>query len=37
MQSAPRLDLQSRGATFVENASQVIIDEVIAKLLTLLE
>jgi mRNA interferase ChpB len=31
------LDLQSRRATFVEKAPQVIVDEVIAKLLTLLE
>jgi mRNA interferase ChpB len=31
------LDLQSRGGTFAEEAPQVIIDEVIAKLLTLLE
>ncbi len=31
------LDLQKRGATFVEKAPQIIIDEVIAKLLTLLE
>ena len=31
------LDLQNRRATFAEKASQVIIDEVIAKLLTLLE
>jgi mRNA interferase ChpB len=31
------LDLQKRGATFVEKAPQVIIDEVIAKLQTLLE
>jgi mRNA-degrading endonuclease toxin of MazEF toxin-antitoxin module len=31
------LDLQNRKATFVEKAPQVIIDEVIAKLLTLLE
>jgi mRNA interferase ChpB len=31
------LDLQNRGATIVEKAPQAIIDEVIAKLLTLLE
>jgi mRNA interferase ChpB len=31
------LDLQSRGATFVEKAPPVVIDEVIAKLQTLLE
>ncbi len=31
------LDLQARGATFVERVPQEIIDEVIAKLLTLLE
>jgi mRNA interferase ChpB len=31
------LDLQNRGASFAEKAPQVIIDEVIAKLLTLLE
>ncbi len=31
------LDLQTRRATFVEKAPQVIIDEVIAKLLTLLD
>jgi mRNA-degrading endonuclease toxin of MazEF toxin-antitoxin module len=31
------LDLQSRAATFTEKAPQVIIDEVIAKLATLLE
>jgi mRNA interferase ChpB len=31
------LDLQKRGATFAEKAPQIIIDEVIAKLLTLIE
>jgi mRNA-degrading endonuclease toxin of MazEF toxin-antitoxin module len=31
------LDLQRRGATFVEKVPPVILDEVIAKLLTLLE
>ena len=31
------LDLQQRGATFVERVPQEIIDEVLAKLLTLLE
>jgi mRNA-degrading endonuclease toxin of MazEF toxin-antitoxin module len=31
------LDLQKRGATFSEKAPQVVISEVIAKLLTLLE
>ena len=31
------LDLQKRGALLVERAPQVIVDEVIAKLLTLLE
>jgi hypothetical protein len=31
------LDLQNRRATFVEKVPSVIIDEVIAKLLTLLE
>lgn len=31
------LDLQSRGATFVEKVPPVIIDEVISRLLTLLE
>lgn len=31
------LDLQDRGATFVERVPQVVVDEVIAKLLTLLE
>jgi mRNA interferase ChpB len=31
------LDLQRRGASFVEKVPPVIIDEVIAKLLTLLE
>ena len=31
------LDLASRGATFAERAPQQIVDEVIAKLLTLLE
>ena len=31
------LDLQNRGATFIEKAPPVIVDEVIAKLLTLLE
>ena len=31
------LDLQHRGATFTENAPKVIVDEVIARLLTLLE
>jgi mRNA-degrading endonuclease toxin of MazEF toxin-antitoxin module len=31
------LDLRNRGVTFAEKAPQVIIDEVIAKLMTLLE
>ena len=31
------LDLQRRGATFIERVPPVIVDEVIAKLLTLLE
>src|ERR1700733_8052585 len=31
------LDLQTRHATFAEKAPQVVVDEVIAKLLTLLE
>ena len=31
------LDLQNRGATFAEKAPPVIIDEVIARLITLLE
>jgi mRNA interferase ChpB len=31
------LDLQARGATFTERVPQAVIDEVIAKLLTLLE
>jgi mRNA interferase ChpB len=31
------LDLQKRGATFIERVPPVIVDEVIAKLLTLLE
>jgi mRNA interferase ChpB len=31
------LDLQKRGAAFAERVPQIIVDEVIAKLLTLLE
>jgi len=31
------LDLQARGATFIERVPPVIVDEVIAKLLTLME
>jgi hypothetical protein len=31
------LDLQTRGASFAEKVPQVIVDEVFAKLLTLLE
>ena len=31
------LDLQKRGATFIERVPKVVVDEVIAKLMTLLE